>query len=63
LIDEFGRPYFSVKVTVARLDVNEKVRLMPGMVANVSVETDERTVLSYLTKPVLRGSIEAFTEQ
>ncbi|MBU0783146.1 MAG: HlyD family type I secretion periplasmic adaptor subunit [Gammaproteobacteria bacterium] len=63
LIDEFGRPYFSVKVTVPRLEVNEKVRLMPGMVANVSIETDERTVLSYLTKPVLRGSIEAFTEQ
>lgn len=63
LIDEFGRPYFSVKVTVPRLEVNEKVRLMPGMVANVSIETEERTVLSYLTKPVLRGSIEAFTEQ
>jgi len=63
LIDEFGRPYFSVKVTVPRLGVNEKVRLMPGMVANVSIETEERTVLSYLTKPVLRGSIETFTER
>ena len=63
LIDEFGRPYFSVKVTVPRLEVNEKVRLMPGMVANVSIETEERTVLSYLTKPVLRGSIETFTER
>lgn len=63
LLDEFGRPYFSVKVTVPRLEVNEKVRLMPGMVADVSIETEERTVLSYLTKPVLRGSIQAFTEQ
>ena len=63
LIDEFGRPYFSVKVTVPRLEVNEKVRLMPGMVANVSIETEERTVLSYLTKPVLRGSIATFTER
>jgi adhesin transport system membrane fusion protein len=63
LIDEFGRPYFSVKVTVPRLNINEKVRLMPGMVANVSIETEQRTVLSYLTKPILRGSIEAFTEQ
>jgi len=63
LIDEFGRPYFSVKVTVPRLEVNEEVRLMPGMVANVSIETEERTVLSYLTKPLLRGSIETFTER
>ncbi|MEH6997594.1 MAG: HlyD family type I secretion periplasmic adaptor subunit [Limnobacter sp.] len=63
LVDEFGRPYFSVKVTVPRLEVDEKVRLMPGMVANVSIETEERTVLSYLTKPVLRGSIATFTER
>ena len=63
LLDEFGRPYFSVKVTVPRLGVDEKIRLIPGMVANVSVETDERTVLSYLSKPVLRGFTEAFTEQ
>jgi membrane fusion protein, adhesin transport system len=63
LIDEFGRPYFSVKVTVPRLEVDEKVRLMPGMVANVSIETEDRTVLSYLTKPILRGSVQAFTEQ
>jgi adhesin transport system membrane fusion protein len=63
LLDEFGRPYFSVKVKVPRLNVNEKIRLMPGMVANVSIETEDRTVLSYLTKPVIRGSIQAFTEQ
>ena len=63
LLDEFGRPYFSVKVTVPRLKVHEKIRLMPGMVANVSIETEDRTVLSYLTKPVIRGSIQAFTEQ
>jgi adhesin transport system membrane fusion protein len=43
--------------------VHEKIRLMPGMVANVSIETEDRTVLSYLTKPVIRGSIQAFTEQ
>lgn len=63
LLDEFGRPYFSVKVTVPRTEVNEKVRLMPGMVANVSIETEQRTVLSYLTKPILRGTAQAFTEQ
>jgi membrane fusion protein, adhesin transport system len=63
LLDEFGRPYFSVKVTVPRMNVDENIRLMPGMVANVSIETEDRTVLSYLTKPVIRGSVQAFTEQ
>lgn len=63
LMDEYGRPYFSVKVSVPRTQVNQKIRLMPGMVANVSIETEQRTVLSYLTKPLLRGTLEAFTEQ
>ncbi|HEX4855225.1 MAG TPA: HlyD family efflux transporter periplasmic adaptor subunit, partial [Limnobacter sp.] len=63
LVDEFGRPYFNVKVIVPRLEVKEQLRLMPGMVANVSIRTEERTVLSYLTKPLLRGSLQAFTEQ
>lgn len=63
LMDEFGRPYFSVKVSVPRTQINDKVRLIPGMVANVSIETEQRTVLSYLTKPLLRGTLEAFTEQ
>ena len=63
LTDEAGRPYFVVKVTVPRTSVNQTIRLMPGMVANVSIETDERTVLSYLLKPILRGTVEVFTEQ
>lgn len=63
LIDDMGRPYFVVKVTVPRTAVHSRIRLMPGMVANVSIETEERTVLSYLLKPILRGTVEMFTEQ
>ena len=63
LSDDTGRPYFVVKVTVPRSAVPESVRLLPGMVANVSIETEERSVLSYLSKPILRGTTEVFTER
>lgn len=63
LMDEFGRPYFSVKVNVPRANIQDSMRLMPGMVANVSIQTEERTVLSYLTKPLLRGAWQAFSER
>lgn len=63
LLDEFGRPYFNVKVTVPRAKASEQLRLMPGMVANVSIQTEDRTVLSYLTQPLWRGALQAFTEQ
>ena len=62
LIDEFGRPYFSVKVAVPREKINESLRVIPGMMANVNIETEQRTVLSYLTKPLFRGASEAFSE-
>ncbi len=62
LIDEFGRPYFSVKVAVPREEINETLRVIPGMMANVNIETEQRTVLSYLTKPLFRGASEAFSE-
>jgi adhesin transport system membrane fusion protein len=61
--DENGRPFFAVKVSVPRDSVKQSIRLMPGMVANVSIETEERTVLSYLLKPILRGTAEMFTER
>ncbi|MCQ8895897.1 HlyD family type I secretion periplasmic adaptor subunit [Limnobacter humi] len=63
LTDEMGRPYFVVKVSVPRKAVHSRIRLMPGMVANVSIQTEQRSVLSYLTKPILRGTSEAFTER
>ena len=62
LIDELGIPYFNVKVIVPITEVNKNVQLMPGMVADVSIQTEDRTVLSYLSKPITRASTKAFTE-
>lgn len=63
LIDEFGKPYYVVKVIASRQDVDGRIKLLPGMVADVSIETEQRSVLSYLTKPILRAKSVAFTEK
>ena len=52
--EKTGTSYFKVHVTprpeaLARL---QGVRLVPGMPAEVFIRTGERTVLSYLTKPL-----------
>lgn len=63
LTDDYGKPYYAVKVTAPRVGTNPQIKLIPGMVANVSIETQERSVLSYLTKPILRASPKIFTER
>lgn len=37
--------------------------ITPGMVATVDIQTGERTVLDYLTKPILRAQSEALRER
>lgn len=68
LLDEQTRqPYFSAKVdipaqTVAALqDAGLSVR--PGMLADVTVVTGERTLMNYLMKPLRERLIAAFKEE
>lgn len=63
LADEFGNPYYSVKVISSREGMNPKIKLIPGMVADISIQTEQRRVITYLTKPILRGLYESFTER
>ena len=37
--------------------------VIPGMVAEVDIVTGEKSVLTYLLKPVLRARARAFTER
>ncbi|MCV3273980.1 HlyD family type I secretion periplasmic adaptor subunit [Roseobacter sinensis] len=37
--------------------------ITPGMIASVDIQTGERTVLSYLAKPILRAQAEALRER
>lgn len=52
-----------VRTNQAALHVKDKAfPIIPGMVANVEIRTGEKTILSYLLKPVLKAR-EAFRER
>ncbi|WP_236037235.1 HlyD family efflux transporter periplasmic adaptor subunit [Marinomonas vulgaris] len=47
-----------IKTTIGR-----SVEMLPGMTAQVSIKTDERTVMDYLLKPLRKTLSEAFGEK
>lgn len=57
--------YYSVRIEVDEGDLKGrgKLRLVPGMPAEVMIKTDERTILSYLAKPVTDQFTRAFRER
>jgi protease secretion system membrane fusion protein len=59
-----GQPYFAVRVAVPREEVARlgEVRLMPGMLATVLVKTGERSLATYLARPLLRRFRTSLTE-
>lgn len=64
--DEEGQEYFEVIVQTEQDflgDDENKLPVIPGMVASVDILTGRNTVLSYLLKPVLRARSEAFRER
>lgn len=66
-IDEItGAPYFAVEVLLsdeerAKLDPDDK--LVPGLPAEIFIETDKRTPMSYLLKPLTDNFSKAFREK
>jgi HlyD family secretion protein len=63
--DSQQHPYFEARVAVtsARLrDVPADFRLIPGMAATAEIKAGERSVLSYLLYPLLRGLDESMRE-
>ena len=59
------RPYYKarVEVTVTGLrDVPRSFRLIPGMAVTAEIKAGERTILSYLLYPILRGLDESIRE-
>ena len=64
--DSQGQPYYRVIVRTERnfLEVGDKrLPAIPGMVAQVDIQTGEKTVLDYLLKPIRRVQGEAFRER
>jgi len=62
--DEKGNAFYIVRVRTAHATVGDnKLPIIPGMVAEVHILTGKRTVLQYLLKPILRAKANAFTER
>lgn len=66
LIDETThQPYFQAVVAVSKTDIPDamKARLRPGMPAEVVFSTGERSVLSYLTRPLVDAVSKSMREK
>lgn len=66
LIDEqTHQPYYQAVVAVSNTDVPDdmKARLRPGMPAEVVFNTGERSVMSYLTRPLTDALTRSFREK
>ncbi|WP_299671400.1 HlyD family type I secretion periplasmic adaptor subunit [uncultured Roseobacter sp.] len=63
---EGGGEFFRVIVRTDKSYLGTAERplpITPGMIASVDIQTGERTVLSYLAKPILRAQAEALRER
>lgn len=60
-----GQPYYLARISISREEQDKlgEKRLVPGMPAEVYVKTEDRTVLSYLAKPVMDQMSRAFRER
>jgi adhesin transport system membrane fusion protein len=55
--------YYVVRVRTTQPQLNDKMPILPGMTAEVDVLTGQKTVMSYLLKPVLRAHERALSER
>jgi adhesin transport system membrane fusion protein len=63
VVDERGNAFYLVRVRTKLLNFSEKMPIIPGMTAEVDILTGNKTVMSYLLKPVLKGKAYALRER
>lgn len=63
VVDEKGNAFYQVRVQTHRPSFGDKMPIIPGMTAEVDILTGDKTVLSYLLKPVLKGKAYALRER
>jgi adhesin transport system membrane fusion protein len=63
ITDEKGNTFFLVKVRTNKSSLGANLPIIPGMVAEVDIITGQKSILSYLLKPVLRAKQGALTER
>lgn len=61
--DDRGNTFYTVRVRTDKSQLGQGLPIIPGMVAEVNILTGQKSVLSYLLKPVLRAKQAAFTER
>ncbi len=63
VIDERGNAYYLVRVRTVGAKFNDRLPIIPGMTAEVDILTGNKSVLSYLLKPVLKARAYALRER
>jgi len=63
VVDEKGNAFYTVRVRTDKSTIGNNLPVIPGMVAEVDIITGEKSVLTYLLKPVLRAKARAFSER
>ena len=63
IVDEKGNAFYLVRVRTLKPGFNDKLPIIPGMTAEVDVLTGNKSVLSYLLKPVLKVRDGALRER
>ena len=63
VVDERGNAFYLVRVRTTRSNFSEKLPIIPGMTAEVDILTGNKTVMSYLLKPVLKTKAYALRER
>ncbi|MEO8807593.1 MAG: HlyD family type I secretion periplasmic adaptor subunit [Burkholderiaceae bacterium] len=63
VLDERGNAFYLVRVRTTRANFGEKMPVIPGMTAEVDILTGNKTVMSYLLKPILKGKAYALRER
>jgi adhesin transport system membrane fusion protein len=63
IVDDRGNAFYLVRVRTTKAGFNDKLPIIPGMTAEVDVLTGNKSVLSYLLKPVLKVRDGALRER
>jgi HlyD family secretion protein len=58
-----GSPYYLARIQMNSHELKSEMRLVPGMPVDVFIRTDDRTLLSYLVKPLMDQASRAFREK
>jgi HlyD family secretion protein len=60
-----GATFYTVRIAIPAEELGRLngLKLVPGMPVESFIQTEERTVLSYLTKPLTDQALKAFRER